>query len=92
MATILDKNRQIVFSNDALLKKMNLRIEDVIGKRPGEALNCVHSSNMQAGCGTSEYLPGLRCSQCHTEMPGIREKQPRMNAGSEYLDDEGQED
>ncbi len=55
VATILDKNRQIVFSNEALLKKMNLKIEEVIGLRPGEALKCIHSSKMEAGCGTSEF-------------------------------------
>lgn len=55
VATILNKNRQIVFSNDVLLENMNLRIEDIIGKRPGEALSCMHASTMEAGCGTSEH-------------------------------------
>jgi signal transduction histidine kinase len=29
-------------------------IEELLGQRPGEALNCIHSDEMEAGCGTSE--------------------------------------
>ncbi|MFC2113256.1 ATP-binding protein [Bacteroidota bacterium] len=54
VVSILNKDRQIVFSNDALLEKMNLNLEEVLGKRPGEALNCIHSTAMEAGCGTSK--------------------------------------
>jgi PAS domain-containing protein len=54
VATILNQDRQIVFSNKSLLKKMGIDIEEVLGKRPGEALNCKHADLMQAGCGTSE--------------------------------------
>lgn len=55
VATILNKERQIVFSNDALLDKMGLNMEELLGKRTGEALNCIHSSDMEAGCGTSAH-------------------------------------
>ncbi len=41
-------------ANEALLKKIGLNMEDVLGKRPGEALNCIHSGTMKAGCGTSK--------------------------------------
>jgi len=54
VVTILNSDRQIVFSNEALLKKIGLNMEEVLGKRPGEALNCIHSGTMKAGCGTSE--------------------------------------
>jgi len=54
IATILNSDRQIVFSNKALLNKIGLNMEEVLGKRPGEALNCIHSDTMKAGCGTSE--------------------------------------
>lgn len=91
VATILDSNRQIVFSNDALLKKMNLKIEDVIGKRPGEALNCIHSSKMQAGCGTSEF-----CQVCGAVNAILRCQETGKTATDEcrirVFDDQGQED
>jgi PAS domain-containing protein len=54
VATILNEDRQIVFSNDALLNKIGLNMKEVLGTRPGESLNCVHSGTMEAGCGTSE--------------------------------------
>jgi K+-sensing histidine kinase KdpD len=70
IASILDQNRQIVVSNDELLRRMNIDIREVIGLRPGEALKCVNSSLMRAGCGTSEFCQVcgavnaiLRCQQ-----------------------------
>ena len=41
---ILDKNRQIVFTNDILLNKLGIEsTQQVLGKRFGEAINCVYS-------------------------------------------------
>jgi K+-sensing histidine kinase KdpD len=55
IAVILNRNREIVFSNHALLQLMGIdNIEELLGQRPGEALNCIHSDFMEAGCGTSE--------------------------------------
>jgi K+-sensing histidine kinase KdpD len=55
IAVILNQNRQIVFSNKALLQLMGIAdMEELLGQRPGEALNCIHSDYMKAGCGTSE--------------------------------------
>jgi signal transduction histidine kinase len=55
VAAILNSNRQIVYSNDALL---SLLPEDdrkeIFGKRPGEAINCIHCKEMPGGCGASE--------------------------------------
>jgi len=57
---VLNMHRQIVYCNDAF-KKLSLKqhIEDVIGKRPGEALDCVNAALMEAGCGCS-----LDCRSC----------------------------
>jgi K+-sensing histidine kinase KdpD len=55
IAVILNQNRQIVFSNKALLQLMGIAdMEELLGQRPGEALNCIHSDTMETGCGTSE--------------------------------------
>lgn len=56
---ILNKNRQIVLSNNQLLQLLSLENDSVIGKRPGEAFNCIHAKHMDAGCGTSKF-----CSEC----------------------------
>jgi K+-sensing histidine kinase KdpD len=90
IATILNKNRQIVFSNDVLLEKMKLRIEDVIGKRPGETLSCMHASSMEAGCGTSSH-----CQVCGAVNTILRCQDSGKTATDECrirtLDDEGAE-
>jgi len=56
---VLDKNRQVVFTNQTFLDLLGLKeIESVLGKRPGEALGCVHSEG-ESGCGTTEF-----CIKC----------------------------
>lgn len=56
IAVILNQHRQIVFSNKALLQLMGIEnMEELLGQRPGEALNCLHSATMEAGCGTAGH-------------------------------------
>ena len=53
---ILNENRQIVYSNDVLLKTLEVEdVEQILGKRFGEAINCRFSFEEQGGCGTSEH-------------------------------------
>lgn len=53
---ILNRERQIVYSNGRLLELAgNGDGEGVVGKRPGEALDCVHASETRGGCGTTEF-------------------------------------
>lgn len=53
---ILDENRQIVYSNDILLKTLKVeQIEQILGKRFGEAINCRFAFDEKGGCGTSEH-------------------------------------
>ena len=60
IAAILDKNRQIVYGNNELLDLLGIKSMDLIlGKRPGEAVSCLHSDETQFGCGTS-----AACSVC----------------------------
>ncbi len=57
---IVNENRQIVFSNSNLLAVLKeKKQENIIGKRPGEALNCIHAFEEEGGCGTSEF-----CQTC----------------------------
>ena len=57
---ILNEERQILALNTTFLKFLGIEDpENVLGLRPGEALDCVHAHEMEAGCGTSEY-----CSSC----------------------------
>ncbi len=54
ISAIIDKNRQIVFSNDDFLKLLGFSsVEPILGKRPGEVLSCTNSDIEPFGCGTS---------------------------------------
>ncbi len=57
---ILNKEREIVFANKSLLKYLTAE-DDFLKKgfRPGEAINCQHAFENEAGCGTSEF-----CKTC----------------------------
>jgi signal transduction histidine kinase len=56
MILALNQHRQVVFANLAAVKFLGHgRVEDVLGKRPGEALGCVNSTSNPAGCGTSKH-------------------------------------
>lgn len=57
---VLNGLRQIVFFNDRLTDFAGLPVEDVIGKRPGELLNCIRASMSESGCGTTEF-----CRECN---------------------------
>jgi signal transduction histidine kinase len=57
---VVDRNRQIVACNRAALAMFGgVPIGTLIGQRPGEALHCIHATEMAAGCGTSEF-----CTEC----------------------------
>jgi len=52
---VLNANRQIVSANQAVLKILNVAIEDVLEKRPGEAVGCVNAEDGPDGCGTDRH-------------------------------------
>ncbi|MGE5323570.1 MAG: ATP-binding protein [Actinomycetota bacterium] len=58
-AMILNSNRQIVAVNQRLTEWLGRPAEEVLGLRPGEAFNCVHSREEPGGCGTSVF-----CRMC----------------------------
>lgn len=60
IAAILDNNRQIVYANEGFLNLLGVNsLEPILGKRPGEVVNCLHSAENINGCGTSDA-----CSAC----------------------------
>ncbi|MBI2428162.1 MAG: HAMP domain-containing histidine kinase [Ignavibacteriales bacterium] len=60
IVTVLNKNRQIVFCNQALVSFLDVHnANDIIGKRPGEAFRCAHAGESNGGCGTTEF-----CKMC----------------------------
>jgi K+-sensing histidine kinase KdpD len=68
VAAILNSQRQIVFSNDIMLDKLEIdSIDPILGRRPGEILQCVNASKMEGGCGTSK-----ECRYCGAVMAIMR--------------------
>ncbi len=60
LLAVLNGKRQIITVNDTLLKSLNIPTSEfILGKRLGEALECIHADEMPGGCGTSRY-----CSTC----------------------------
>jgi hypothetical protein len=54
-AAILNSKRKAIFTNNDLLNKFGYNsVEELMGKRPGEILNCLHSVNNGNHCGVSE--------------------------------------
>lgn len=54
-AMILYETRQIVIANSVLLRLVGIRnMDDMVGMRPGELLECIHATEMPGGCGTSK--------------------------------------
>ncbi len=57
---ILNRQRQIIYANQRLLDQLEVSdARQVQSRRPGEALNCIHASEREGGCGTTEF-----CSTC----------------------------
>jgi signal transduction histidine kinase len=60
IGAVIDKNRQIVFANYDFLAFLGLKsLDPILGKRPGEAISCIHSEEEPSGCGTSKA-----CAYC----------------------------
>jgi signal transduction histidine kinase len=56
----LNEQRQIVFANNAAYCFLDVEPSpELFGKRPGEAIGCVHATETEGGCGTTEF-----CQTC----------------------------
>lgn len=59
-AVVLNENRQIVHANRAFRElAANAPVQNLLGRRPGEVLDCTYSQRNAAGCGTTRF-----CSEC----------------------------
>jgi signal transduction histidine kinase len=60
LLAILNKHRQVIALNDALLQMLGIENPgQALGLRPGEVLQCIHAHDNPAGCGTTKF-----CSTC----------------------------
>jgi len=58
---VVNEHRQIVFANEQFMTLVSPEQHKigVLGRRPGEVLDCLHAFENAAGCGTTEF-----CSTC----------------------------
>ncbi|MFO8031144.1 MAG: HAMP domain-containing sensor histidine kinase [Desulfohalobiaceae bacterium] len=54
MAMVINQKRQLVMANQALLDLLS-QTKQVLGKRPGEVLGCVHAGYGEQGCGSTSF-------------------------------------
>lgn len=60
MIMVLNCHRQVIFANQAFVSFLgHTDVEEMLGRRPGEALGCVNASAGSGGCGTSRH-----CRSC----------------------------
>lgn len=71
MVVILNTRRQVILSNHALLDKLHLTPEEVLGKRTGELIGCWNWREGPDGCGTSPNC--LTCGATAAVLDGQNE-------------------
>ncbi len=60
MILAITDTRQIVYANTHMLRYFQRRtVDQIVGMRPGEAMDCVHSKDSPGGCGA-----GVACAHC----------------------------
>ncbi len=92
LVAVLNEHRQVLAINNTLLKALGIDAADeLLGLRPGEVLNCIHSHEHPGGCGTSRV-----CSTCGaviaivaslaTATPELRECTITIERNNKYVD------
>lgn len=72
---ILNSYRQIVYANSKFLELFRFSdLEQIVGLRPGEALNCIYAFKSEGGCGTT-----LFCSTCGAVKAVLQAQQGRKS-------------
>lgn len=77
---VLNKERQIIYSNQVLFAVLGVSPEKVLGFRPGEVLDCVHANERPGGCGTSEC-----CSVCGAVLAILEAQKTQAAVSRECL-------
>jgi K+-sensing histidine kinase KdpD len=55
IAFIINRERQVLIANPNFRELLSIESdESILGKRPGEIVNCIHSMKKPGGCGTSD--------------------------------------
>lgn len=78
---ILNPQRQILAANERLLNELQIDSPACLaGKRPGEAMSCIHACEGPGGCGTSKA-----CSSCGAVLAILESQRKKRVVESECL-------
>ncbi|NOQ23000.1 MAG: hypothetical protein GQ565_10200 [Candidatus Aegiribacteria sp.] len=76
---ILNKQRQVVYWNQRLAELLhNASDQTVLGKRPGQLLDCIHAYESMDGCGTSKF-----CRECGAAKSILKTRSEEITAVDE---------
>lgn len=56
---VLNRHRQVVYLGSDIEQLFEKPKDEILGKRPGEIFNCMHSDETEGGCNTTKF-----CSKC----------------------------
>jgi signal transduction histidine kinase len=86
ISAIINSNRQIVYANNEFLDFLGLKsLEPVLGKRPGEIISCIHSSE-ESGCGTSQACKYCGAVNAVMESQRTNQKSSKETRISSYVE------
>lgn len=77
---VLNKERQIIYSNRYFLEVIGIGNGEALGLRPGEILNCIHAYKDTNGCGTTEC-----CSVCGAVRAIVEAQRTKLPVQKECL-------
>jgi transcriptional regulator with PAS, ATPase and Fis domain len=63
---VVDRDRRVYVVNDGLKQTFGITDEDIIDKRPGDALGCVNAFKSKGGCGFTE-----ECKTCEARNSAL---------------------
>lgn len=72
-AIVLNEQRQIVYANHRMLVSLGTSQEEILGKRLGEAVGCIHVDEGPSGCGTSDACTFCGATNAILECQQTRE-------------------
>ncbi|MDU9049272.1 MAG: HAMP domain-containing sensor histidine kinase [Candidatus Electrothrix sp. Rat3] len=76
---ILNRERQVVYMNQRLMDLLHASShEEVLGKRPGELLHCIHAYENNAGCGTTKF-----CRECGAIRAILKSQENKIQVSEE---------
>jgi hypothetical protein len=75
LLAVLNKHRQIIALNDTFLEMLDIKdSKTIFGLRPGEAIQCIHATKCDGGCGTSEFC--CTCSAAIAIVTSLAKDKP----------------